>query len=95
MLPRCDMFKEIIFTPRLIAFNESFVPTAGCSKKHNIGPTAVLWHEAIRGRSKEDIISTFYAFFFAQLETRNTLFCGSITVLHKTKTGVCIRFLYI
>ncbi|KAG5866606.1 hypothetical protein JTB14_035084 [Gonioctena quinquepunctata] len=26
MLPRADMFKEVIFTPRIIAFNESFVP---------------------------------------------------------------------
>lgn len=26
MLPRIEMFKEAIFTPRIIAFNESFVP---------------------------------------------------------------------
>ena len=31
MLPRCDMFKEIIFTPGIIAFNEYFVPVG---KKH-------------------------------------------------------------
>uniref|UniRef100_A0A6P7H6U8 Uncharacterized protein LOC114347807 n=2 Tax=Diabrotica virgifera virgifera TaxID=50390 RepID=A0A6P7H6U8_DIAVI len=58
MLPRCDTFKEIIFTPRLIAFNESFVPV-GTSKTSTV---AVLWHEAISGRKKADIVSTFYAF---------------------------------
>lgn len=56
MLPRLEMFKEVIFTPRIIAFNESFVPVG----KKTSGPTAVVWHEAIVGRSKEDIISTFY-----------------------------------
>lgn len=38
MLPRCDTLKQILFTPRIIAFNESFVP-AGTSKYH---PVAVL-----------------------------------------------------
>lgn len=59
MLPRCDGFKEIIFAPRLIAFNESFVPLG--KKSENL-PVAVIWHEAIAGRSKEDLISTFHAF---------------------------------
>lgn len=59
MLPRCDVFKEIIFTPRVIAFNESFVPLG--KRKSNM-PVAVIWHEAIAGRTKEDIISTFHAF---------------------------------
>lgn len=58
MLPRCDTFKEILFTPRIIAFNESFVPV-GTSKNPTV---AVLWHEAIAGRKKDDIVSTFFAF---------------------------------
>lgn len=73
MLPRCEMYKEILFTPRLIAFNESFVATSGCSTKYGLGPTAVLWHEAIRGRSKEDIISTFYAYFLSVRDAKHII----------------------
>lgn len=62
MLPRCDMFKEVIFTPRIIAFNESFVPVGKTNKQQ----FACLWHEGISGRKKDDIISTFYAFFLQQ-----------------------------
>ncbi|KAF2878920.1 hypothetical protein ILUMI_27244 [Ignelater luminosus] len=58
MLPRCDTFKEFLFTPRLIAFNQSFVAAGN----YKISPVAVLWHEAISGRKKNDILSTFYAF---------------------------------
>lgn len=61
MLPRAEMFKEVIFTPRVIVFNESFVPVGAYSKAFK--PLAVIWHEGVSGRKKEDIISTFYAFF--------------------------------
>lgn len=60
MLPRAEMFKEVIFVPRITVFNESLVPV-GKGKK--IKPLAVLWHEGIAKRSKEDIISAYYAFF--------------------------------
>lgn len=60
MLPRMETFKEVVFTPRIIAFNESFVPLGKRSKKF---PCAVLWHEAIAGRSQHEIISAFNAFF--------------------------------
>nr|CAH7747677.1 unnamed protein product [Callosobruchus chinensis] len=43
MLPRAEMFKEVIFTPRVIAFNESFVPVGAYSK--GFKPLAVIWHE--------------------------------------------------
>lgn len=59
MLPRCDTFKEILFVPRIIAFNETFVPVG----KSTIKPYAFVWHEGISGRSKQDITSTFYGFF--------------------------------
>ncbi|XP_050509131.1 uncharacterized protein LOC126886301 [Diabrotica virgifera virgifera] len=68
MLPRMDTFKEIIFTPRIIAFNQSFVPLGTRSKQY---PFAVVWHEAISGRSKEDIVSAFYAFLLANRDTTN------------------------
>lgn len=60
MLPRMDTFKEVIFTRRMVAFNESFVPV-GIKSKHR--PLAVLWHEAVSGRKKEDIINAFFSFF--------------------------------
>ncbi|CAG9773506.1 unnamed protein product [Ceutorhynchus assimilis] len=67
MLPRCEMFKEIIFMPRVIAFNETFVPIGKSQKK----PFAVIWHEAISGRSKDDIISTFYNFLLSIRDVEN------------------------
>lgn len=61
MLPRCEMFKEVIFTPRIICFNESFVPLGKQTKSKT--PVAIIWNEGVAGRSKVDIMSTFYAFF--------------------------------
>ncbi|CAB3231768.1 unnamed protein product [Arctia plantaginis] len=55
MLPRMDQFKTAIFCPRLIAFNESFVPLGPATKDNK--PYAVLWNESVAGRSQEDIIS--------------------------------------
>ncbi|CAI6365895.1 unnamed protein product [Macrosiphum euphorbiae] len=60
MLPRADAFKKVIFVRRLVAYHESFVPL-GPKSKHNT--LACIWHEAISGRNKEDLISTFYVFF--------------------------------
>lgn len=70
MLPRCEMFKEVIFVPRIIAFNESIVPIG---RRHKKFPTAVIWHEALSGRSKEDIISAFYAFFLDNRDAENVI----------------------
>nr|CAH7733291.1 unnamed protein product [Callosobruchus chinensis] len=69
MLPRAEMFKEVIFTPRVTAFNESFVPVGAYSK--GFKPLAVIWHEGVRGRKKEDLISTFYAFFLNNRDTQS------------------------
>ncbi|KAH9641501.1 hypothetical protein HF086_017837 [Spodoptera exigua] len=55
MLPRIDMFKAAIFCPRIIAFNESFVPLG--PTKSTSQPFAAIWHEAISGRKQEDIIN--------------------------------------
>lgn len=63
MLPRMEEFKTAMFCPRLIVFNQSFVPV-GDKHVHDMGLTfAALWHEAISGRRKEDIISCFGVFF--------------------------------
>lgn len=64
MLPRLEMFKQAIFTPRLSVYNETFAPLGGIQNNpQSTKPVAVLWHEAISGRCKEDIVSTFYKFF--------------------------------
>lgn len=68
MLPRLETFKEMIFTQRIVVYNESFVPLG---KKPKSYPWAILWHEAIAGRSKDDLISTFYAFFLANRDTKH------------------------
>ena len=59
MLPRLDMFKQVLFTPRIIVFNESFIPIGNI--KSNL-PFAALWHEGVSGRKQADVISTFHAF---------------------------------
>jgi hypothetical protein len=60
MLPRLESFKSAVFTRRIIALNESFVPV-GTKSTHS--PLAVLWHEAVAGRKKEDVVSAFHYFF--------------------------------
>ena len=69
MLPRMESFKSVVFTRRIIALNESFVPlgTKGGGKEI---PMAVLWHEGIAGRKKEEIISAFYSFFLYKRDQR-------------------------
>ncbi|CAH0547305.1 unnamed protein product [Brassicogethes aeneus] len=70
MLPRLDMFKEVIFTPIIIAFNESFVPVD--SNKEKL--CAILWHEAISGRSKSDITCAFHRFLSLNQDAQKIIF---------------------
>ncbi|KAH9641232.1 hypothetical protein HF086_003219, partial [Spodoptera exigua] len=70
MLPRPDMFKVVMFCPRLLAFNESFVPL-GSSKEKSF---AAVWHEAVSGRKQEDIISTYRSFSESKRD------CGEVIV---------------
>lgn len=81
MLPRLEMFKQVLFTPRLIAFNESFVPLGDI--KHNL-PFVALWHEEISGRKKEDVVSTFYNFFlFARDYKKVTIWLDNCSAQNK------------
>ena len=63
MLPRMESIKTVLFTHRIMTFNESFVPLGD---KTTEKPVAVLWHEAVAGRKKEDIVSAFHAFLLAR-----------------------------
>jgi len=61
LLPRIPQFKTVIFTPRLVTFNETFAPLAqATSNNPNI---TVLWHEATSGRNAADLASAFWSFF--------------------------------
>lgn len=71
MLPRYESLKEVIFTGRIIAFNESFVPVG--TKQKDKKPLAVIWHEGVAGRSKTDIISTFNAFFLCNRDEKHII----------------------
>nr|CAH7762519.1 unnamed protein product [Callosobruchus chinensis] len=85
MLPRCDMFKEILFyKPRIICFNVSFVPLGKQSLKNK--PVAAVWHEGVAGRSKSDIISAFYNFF---------LFHRDITAAQNKNWSLYCFFVYL
>ncbi|KAG5875181.1 hypothetical protein JTB14_028391 [Gonioctena quinquepunctata] len=72
MLPRCDMFKNVIFSQRIIAYNESFVPV-GMKKKGAIKPVAAIWHDVIAGRKIENVMSTFYSFFLHHRDKKNII----------------------
>lgn len=69
MLPRIDQFKAAIFCPRIIAFNESFVPLGKTTLNHV--PFAALWNETVSGRNQEDLISTFRLFVLHKRDAEN------------------------
>lgn len=71
MLPRLEQFKIVMFCPRLIVFNESFVPIG--DKKNNTSSQtySAIWHEAVSGRKVNDITSCFRAFFQANRDLKH------------------------
>lgn len=60
LLPKKDGIKEVLFTPRLVCFNETFA-VAGQSSP-DLKNYLCVWHEAERGRKSPDIASTFFNF---------------------------------
>lgn len=78
-----------MFCPRIIAFNESFVPL-GSSKEKLF---AAVWHEAVSGRRQEDIISTFRAFLKVNVIAMKLLFGPTIAPV-KIKIGHFLHFWY-
>lgn len=60
MLPAIDQFKTCISTRRLTTFNGNFVPLGSTKKSQSL---AILWHEGVSNRKKEDLVSTFFQFF--------------------------------
>lgn len=60
MLPRLDMFKKVIFSPRLIAYHETLAPIR---KKGDLKPRAIIWHEAITGKKQRGHYKLFLQVF--------------------------------
>lgn len=69
LLPKLD--SSLIFTRRLVAFNQSFIPLGIIES--NIRPIVFLWHEGIAGRQQEDIISVFHQFFLELRDKRRVV----------------------
>ena len=88
MLPRIESFKTALFTTRITACNETFAPVG---TKQGLSTVAVLWHEGVSGRKKEDIISSFYAFFVHTGKPRGLPF-GLIIVRARIRIGVFSPF---
>lgn len=66
MIPKM-MEHMSIFTPRVIAFNETFAPlTCSCSKKG----LAVVWEESTAGRTREDLANTYVQFLKIHRDAR-------------------------
>ncbi|XP_055627194.1 uncharacterized protein LOC129769139 [Toxorhynchites rutilus septentrionalis] len=56
-LPRLEGIKSIVFTQRLLAYNETFAPVHNYSKAFPV--IACVWDESTSGRSAGDITSCF------------------------------------
>ena len=56
LLPRLDMFKNVIFTSRIVILIKPF-PSYKKGKYF-----AKIWHEALSGRTDENNVSAFHAF---------------------------------
>ena len=74
MLPRLPGLKQAIFCKRLVLFNETFAPVGGWKKTKTLKPTGVLWHEAIKGRSAEDVASAFIHFIRKNRDIQSLIF---------------------
>lgn len=62
MLPRLPGLRQVIFCKKLVLFNEIFEPVGGWKKSKTLRLTGVLWDEAIKGSSVEDVASAFIHF---------------------------------
>ena len=70
MLPEMPGVKTTIFTPRIVAYNETFSPIGV-----KCGPsTAVIWHQGVAGRKDEDICSAFVKFIKTKRDVKNLVF---------------------
>ena len=74
MLSRFRGLKQVILCKRLLLFNETFVPVECWKKSKTLKPTGVLWHETLKGRSAEDVASTFIHFIYKNRDIQSFIF---------------------
>ena len=76
MLPRLPGVKTVAFTKRIIGYNETFAPLGDKRKlkTKTMRPYAMAWHEAIGGRSAQEITSVFKEFIEFHLEVKEFVF---------------------
>lgn len=68
-LPRLEGFKSVIFSQRLLVFNESFAPVGAYARSFPV--SACIWPESINGRTANEILSCFFKVIkkYAHLKT--------------------------
>lgn len=60
-----------------------------------VKPTAIIWHEGVTGRKKEDLISTFYSFLLKNRDWRNvTIWLDNCAAQNKNWALFCF-FMYV
>ena len=74
MLPRLSCLKQVIFCERSVRFNETFAPVRGWKKSKTLNLTGVLWHEATKGRSAEDVASAITYFIQKNRDIQSFIF---------------------
>lgn len=70
MFPREDKITKVLFVKRMTTYHESYVPIG---RKSNLKPFAVIWHEGVTGRNKEDIISMYDSVHFLNITETPTV----------------------
>ena len=94
MLPRLSGVKTVVFTKRIIVYNETFAPLSDKKKIPNksMRPYAMTWHEAVAGRSAQEISSVFRSFINYHPDIENFIFWADN---YKTNPGFCTLCLII
>lgn len=81
MLPRMEQFKDALFTKRLRVFNQTFAPL-GSTKMNPV--FACVWHDGIAGKKKEEVISSYHAFFLKYRDAKEiTIWCDNCAAQNK------------
>lgn len=70
MLPRIDTFKSVLFSKRILVYNESFVPVG---KKSKMKISSVVWYDGISGRCKEDLDDAYHVFFLEHRDAKKII----------------------
>ncbi len=70
MLPQIPGCKSVLFTRRIIAFNETFAILGGIAKKSAEKHFLVVWNEVVQGRRAENICSAFWQFLKANRDCK-------------------------